>query len=217
MAIQEHVEVVKQGAAAIEQWRARNPDTRLDLYGANLSEADLSGADLREAYLCEADLCKVDLSGADLYGANLSEADLSGANLYGANPRGANLSGANLRGANLSGANLYLANLRGADLYGANLRGADLYGANLREAYLRGANLSGARAIWSCGPGGSRDDMCYFVRHDRGLMVNCGCFWDTLAEFEAEVEETHGDNEYGRYYRAVIEAAGVCLGICCRV
>ena len=107
MAIQEHVEVVKQGAAAIVQWRARNPDTRLDLHGANLRKVDLSGAG----------------------------------------------------------------------------------------------------AIWSCGPGGSRYDMCYFVQHDHGLMVNCGCFWGTLAEFEAAVEEGHGDNEYGRYYRAVIEAA----------
>ena len=172
MANQEHVEVVKQGAAAIVQWRARNPDTRLDLHGANLRKVDLSGADLSWANLCKVDLSEANLYGANLCGANLCKVDLSGANLYGAN------------------------------LYGANL-----YGANLSATNLRGADLSGAGAIWSCGPGGSRYDMCHFVQHDHGLMVNCGCFWGTLAEFEAAVEETHGDNEHGRYYRAVIEAA----------
>lgn len=162
MAHQEHVEIVKRGAEAIAQWRARNPDTRLDLSGASLGEVDLRGANLRGAYL---------------YGANL----------YGADLREANLCEASLRKAYLSS--------------------AKLYGADLRSADLREANLCGAGAIWSCGPGGSRYDMCHFVQHDHGLMVNCGCFWGTLAEFEAAVEKTHGDNEYGRYYRAVIEAA----------
>ncbi len=117
------------------------------------------------------------------------------------------LRGANLRGAYLSGADLSGADLYEADLGGAYLRGANLRGANLREANLYEADLRGAGAIWSCGPGGSRYDMCYFVQHADGLMVNCGCFWGTLAEFEAAVEEGHGDNEHGRYYRAVIEAA----------
>jgi len=167
MAIQEHVEVVKQGAAAIVQWRARNPDTRLDLHGANLR--------------------KVDLSGANLSKANLREANLRGANLFGAD---------------LRDADLYRANLSGAYLYGANL-----YGANLSVANLRGADLSGAGAIWSCGPGGSRGDMLYVVRHSDTIMVRAGCFWGTLEAFAAAVEQTHGDNEYGRYYRAVIGAA----------
>ena len=152
MANQEHVEVVKQGAAAIVQWRARNPDTRLDLHGANLRKVDLSGADLSWA-----NLCKVDLSGAYLYGANLRE----------------------------------------ANLYGANLREVDLYGANLYGAY----------GIWWCGPDVVRGDMLYFVRHSDTIMVRAGCFWGTLEAFAAAVEQTHGDNEYGRYYRAVIGVA----------
>ena len=122
MANQEHVEVVKQGAAAIVQWRARNPDTRLDLHGADLRDA----------------------------------------------------------------------NLRGAALYGANLSVADLYGAY---------------GIWSCGPDVVRGDMLYFVRHSDTIMVRAGCFWGTLEAFAAAVEQTHGDNEYGRYYRAVIGVA----------
>jgi hypothetical protein len=41
MANPEHVAHVKQGAEAIRQWRAENPDVKLDL-----SEADLHGANL---------------------------------------------------------------------------------------------------------------------------------------------------------------------------
>jgi hypothetical protein len=59
---------------------------------------------------------RIDLSGANLSDANLRDADLSGANLRGANLSDANLSGADLSGANLSDANLRGANLSGADL-----------------------------------------------------------------------------------------------------
>ena len=65
---------------------------RVDLYGANLSDANLRSADLY---------------GANLSGANLSDANLRSADLHGANLSGANLSDANLRSANLSDANLY--------------------------------------------------------------------------------------------------------------
>ena len=145
---------------------------------------------------------RLDLRGADLgyaylRGANLLDADLGGANLWNASLRGANLWNASLRGANLGRANLV----------GANLGRANLVGANLGLADLGGADLGGAKGIWQCGPGGSRGDMLYFVQHDNGLMVKCGCFWGTLAEFEAAIEKTHGDNQHGRYYRAAIQMA----------
>ena len=91
-----------------------------------------------------------------------------------------------------------------ANLIDADLRGADLYGADLRGANLRGADLYGAKDILSIGPGGSRGDMLYAVRWDDGLRIKAGCFWGTLAEFEAAVQSTHGDNQHGKYYRAVI-------------
>lgn len=137
MAHQEHVEVVKQGAAAIAEWRDSNAGVMLDLGGADLSWADLGGANLGEA----------------------------------------------------------------------NLGGADLRGANLRAANLYGANLYGAHGIWWCGPGGSRGDMLYVIQHADGPMVKTGCFWGTLEAFAAAVERKHGDNEHGRYYRAVIGVA----------
>jgi len=47
----EHVEVVKQGAAALIQWRDGHPDITLDLEGADLAGLDLSAIRLRGATL----------------------------------------------------------------------------------------------------------------------------------------------------------------------
>ena len=154
---------------------------------------------------------KADLRGANLWGANLRDADLWGADLWGANLWGANLRGADLRGANLWGANLWGANLRdadlwGANLWGANLRGADLRGANLWGANLRGANLwDAAGKILSFGPIGSRQGITYVTKTERTIHVRCGCFYGTLEEFAAKVEEEHGDSQHGKSYKAAIE------------
>ena len=47
----EHVEIVKQGAAALSQWRGGYPDITLDLEGADLAGLDLSAIRLRGANL----------------------------------------------------------------------------------------------------------------------------------------------------------------------
>ena len=162
---------------------------RQTLEKATFAKADLRGADLRGADLGGADLYDADLRGADLRGADLGGADLGGANL-----RGANLRGANLRGANLRGANLY-----GADLYGADLRGADLYGANLG-----GKKLAGARPFIQIGPIGSRSDYLLAFITDKGVMIRAGCFFNTRDQFELQLTETHGDNQYAQEYRAAL-------------
>src|SRR2546428_200343 len=79
MANQEHLNMLKQGVKAWNQWRQEQQDVIPDLSGANLSGASLSKADLS----C-ADLRRADLSGADLSEANLSNAHLNGAYLSGA-------------------------------------------------------------------------------------------------------------------------------------
>src|SRR5438552_16275922 len=88
MAKDEHIAVLRRGAAAWNAWRAEHdevPDLSraalrgLDLTGFDLSRADLRGADLRGTKLCDAEL-----SGARLEGANLFKATLDGANLAGA-------------------------------------------------------------------------------------------------------------------------------------
>jgi uncharacterized protein YjbI with pentapeptide repeats len=93
MAIDEQVELLKQGARAWNAWRTKRPEAAVDLSGAALrgleiKEADLSGADLRDA----------DFRGTDLRSANLAGAHLEGANLFKAMIDGADLTEANLRG-----------------------------------------------------------------------------------------------------------------------
>jgi len=84
----DHVVVLRCGAAAWNAWRAER-DVAPDLSRAGLRGLDLSGFNLSRA----------DLQGADLRGTNLSQANLSGANLEGANLFKAVLDGADLAGA----------------------------------------------------------------------------------------------------------------------
>ena len=94
MAIDEQVEVLKQGAQAWNTWRARYPEAAVDLSRGALRSLALAGADLSSADLRDADLRGVDLSGASLAGAHLE-----GANLFKAIISGADLNGADVRGA----------------------------------------------------------------------------------------------------------------------
>jgi hypothetical protein len=74
----EHVAMLARGAAAWNEWRAKD-DEAPDLSRASLRGLDLSGFDLSRA----------DLRGADLRGTNLSGANLLGAHLvfFGLNAR----------------------------------------------------------------------------------------------------------------------------------
>ena len=89
---------------------------RIDLSGANLSDANLKRAELMWSNLNNANLSRAYLRGADLRGAKLNNANLSGAKLVNAD-----LSGAKLNNANLSRADVKDANLSGADLRGSGL------------------------------------------------------------------------------------------------
>ena len=111
----------------------------------------------------------------------------------------------------LEGATGMRADLRGADLRGANLRGADLRGADLRGADLWGANLRGAddpkiEAFYQCGPQGSRDDyILSFLCNDGKFYFTIGCNVAIEREKLAKlVKDTHGENIYGKQYKAAI-------------
>jgi hypothetical protein len=135
MANDEDLARLREGVTAWNEWRAQNPERRVDLSKANLTKANLEGANLSEA----------DLGMAILRRAILRRADLGGANLGGANLREANLAGANLGEANLGGAELISADLSGAELISADLSGAGLSKANLSDTHLRWAHLGGAK------------------------------------------------------------------------
>jgi uncharacterized protein YjbI with pentapeptide repeats len=101
MANKEHLEILKQGVKAWNQWREDNPGVKPNLRWANLRGYDLSRYDLRGVSLIFAKLINANLSGADLRRADLSYADLTNANLTNANLSGANLNRADLMGADL--------------------------------------------------------------------------------------------------------------------
>ena len=88
----------------------------------------------------------------------------------------------------LRGANLRRADLCGADLCGADLRGADLNGANLR-----GADLNGAKNIYFFNKKDGR--ACYAIANGDLLMIQAGCFWGTLDEFERAALDRYWDDE----------------------
>jgi len=97
MANPEHLQILRQGAEAWNQWRKQHRNIRPDFSGANLSGANLSGANLSEADLSGADLIVTDLSGAFLWNADLSGAFLWNADLISTSLTGADLSRANIR------------------------------------------------------------------------------------------------------------------------
>ena len=132
MGNEEYLEILKQGVAAWNKWRAARPYHQPDLSYAHLRYVSLNDANLRKA-----DLIEADLRYASLMGANLSKADLTGVHL-----NGTSLIGANLREADLSEADLRGANLRRANLRGANLNNVDLSSADLREAILNEAQFA---------------------------------------------------------------------------
>jgi len=88
MANDEHLALLRRGAAAWHAWRATQgeaPDlSRGVLRGLDLSGFDLSDADLRSADLRGTDCSRANLAGAHLEGANMFKAVLDGADLAGA-------------------------------------------------------------------------------------------------------------------------------------
>ncbi|HBR52432.1 MAG TPA: pentapeptide repeat-containing protein [Nitrospira sp.] len=153
MADPNHVEILKQGIAVWNQWRADNPHIKPDLSNASLSQVvlsffdhhqpgiDFQGVNLRGANMSKANMYKADLSRAHLNNANLQEANLHSANLSNASCFEARLGWATLGKANLSQANLGDAELYKADLSLADLTDAILNGADLRQACLIEAKL----------------------------------------------------------------------------
>jgi len=127
----EHLNKLKEGPEAWNEWRDSNGDVIPDLSGANLVESDLRACDLSEANLTGADLTyarleraylkKARLTGADLFGTDCNLTFFEHADFTDANLTYANLSSAVLRGATLEWAKLGSTRLADTDL--TNVRG----------------------------------------------------------------------------------------------
>lgn len=151
MTISEHLALIRQGVAAWNEWRNKNPVTpnlsqaslsQIALETVNLKWADLTQANLSQAILKDANLRWANLSQANLSQAVLNRASLRWATLNQVNLSQANLANADLRGVNLSLANLSRADLSNADLSGQDRNGVILAGADLKDANLNRANLN---------------------------------------------------------------------------
>ena len=107
MDTQEQLNLLKQGKAAWNTWRAKQPPGFI---------ADLRDIFLHDAVLDQCDLSRGDFSHATFWRCSFIGADLSFASLFQCN-----LMWANLRGANLSHASILQCHFTGADLNGARL------------------------------------------------------------------------------------------------
>jgi hypothetical protein len=137
-----HIEIIKKGSPAWNQWRAENPDIIPDFnWGAKIGE-EQTEEQINRASLVLANLDGVDLHGADLMGANLSWTTLHRADL-----REAQLMGANLTGTNLTGANLRCSTLMGVDLTNATLTGCDLSYASIDGTTFANTDLSDVHGL----------------------------------------------------------------------
>ena len=137
MANPEHLALLKQGVEAWNRWRDQHPKRWPDLREVKLRDAELRKVDLHGANLSQAELAAGHFTGADLSGANLSNANL----------RDAELTAADLREADLSGANLRHASLIDAQLREADVRGADLSEAIVWATGFNAVDLSSARGL----------------------------------------------------------------------
>lgn len=70
------------------------------------------------------------------------------------------------------------------------------------------AHINSNKDFIVIGPIGSRNGFTTFYKNkDENVCVRCGCFSGTVDEFLEAVQETHGDNRFGREYRIAAELA----------
>lgn len=81
--------------------------------------------------------------------------------------------------------------------------------SNSGDAWVGGnAHINSNKDFIIIGPIGSRSDFTTFFKNVDGIVcVTCGCFLGSVDEFIEAVQETHGDNRFGREYRLAAELA----------
>jgi uncharacterized protein YjbI with pentapeptide repeats len=143
-----NIERLKEGTRRWNAWcaaaRARNPDWRADLRGANLAGLELSYMDFRRAILSGADLRAANCSGSNFRSASLRGADLEKASLDRADLRRANLNSANL-----SHAQLWSAKLESTHFFETRVEGTQLGHARIGNTYFVDVKIDAAVGLES--------------------------------------------------------------------
>lgn len=173
MADEAHLQILRQGVKAWNEWRESNPELEPDLSHAQLDGITLNDEQYVERYddgsltyqgpdFRDANMESVSLRDASLDNANFEQAFLKGADLSGASLVNASFCHAKMWGAKLSGCNLVCGRFNSADLHRAQLDQCELEHADfshsfgletnftaskMRKARLRWGNYTGARFI----------------------------------------------------------------------
>lgn len=134
MANSDHIEILKKGRVAISEWQEANPNTKLDLRGADLRRIDL---------------VRSTLENADFSGANLEWADFRWADLMNVNFSDAILSRADFHKADMQKSVLKMAVLFHTNLEDSNLRGAKLDNALFGHTRILNSDLAGSTGLFS--------------------------------------------------------------------
>jgi len=143
MANQEHVNILLQGVDTWNKWRENNPNIKIDLTGADLSNINLPGINLSRADLYEINLSNANLSNASLDFANIDYSKLINTNLHGAHIEGTGFIDTDLTEADLSNTHSLLGAITNRHGNNApNFRDAKLIKANLTESSFYGANFA---------------------------------------------------------------------------
>ncbi len=153
---------------------------RARLAGEN-ARIELVGADLSDARLPRANLAVANLAGCRLDYANLAGAKLSKANLKNSQIRWAQLNGANFTAADLRGADMSGAQVEGACFADADMRGASVDGATGEPATIAGARIDHAMCARS-----GLDDF------DIIQLWRAGATIEDLGSFSAQVQHACG-------------------------
>src|SRR6266571_3391209 len=210
MANNEHLQILKKGVIAWNQWRKWNPGLKPDL-----SQADFHGADLERANFYWANLSGANFSGGNLVLAKLGRADLLGASLCGADLNVAELGVADLRGAQLLHADLSETHLDGADFTDAEMGYTVLGNVDLSE-------VTGLETIDHEGPSTIGIDTIYlskgkipdvflrgagvpdeFITYMRSLVANPIEYYSCFISYSSK------DEEFAQRLHADLQAKGV--------
>ncbi len=83
------------------------------------------------------------------------------------------------------------------------------------NARVYGNAIVGGNADYFCvrGAGSENRNTTFFKCVGGVILVNCGCFSGTLAEFAAKVHETHKGTMYEKEYNAAIELVKIHFGL----